>query len=171
MTTIVWSINPSICRSIIAEPYRFEFIQAVRLLEQFSFPIPDFSTSPVPLALGPDPNKEAVHLRSHVGFDFSPSELRAILPSHDSHKPPELVVNLYALAGGASPLPDWVAELLQSQARTRDHALRDFLDLFHHRLLSLLYRVHLQHRSWLEPVQPHNSQAGDVASVRSRNQM
>ena len=171
MTTFGWREKPSIRQWLITEPYRFEFIQAVRLLEQFSLSISDGSQSPVPLALGPDPNKEAVHLRSHVGFDFSPSELRAILPSPDPHQPPELVVNLYALAGGASPLPDWVAELLQSQARARDHALRDFLDLFHHRLLSLLYRVHLQHRSWLEPVQPHNPQAGDVAPVRSRNQM
>src|SRR5260370_22216763 len=105
MTTFGWREKPSIRHWLIAEPYRFEFIQAVRLLEQFSLSIPNGSTSPVSLALGPDPNKEAVHLRSHVGFDFSPSELRAILPSYDSRQPPELVVHLYALAGGPSPLP------------------------------------------------------------------
>ncbi|RZU29764.1 type VI secretion system baseplate subunit TssG [Edaphobacter modestus] len=165
MTSFGWRESPSIRQWLFTEPYRFEFIQAVRLLEQF--------TPSTPLALGPDPSKEAVQLRSHVGFDFAPSELRTFLPPQDSRHPPELVVNLYSLAGGASPLPDWVAELLQAQARNRDHALRDFFDIFHHRLLSLLYRVHLHHRSWLEPIQPQNAQTGaDVPTTRrSRNKM
>ena len=109
MTTFGWREKPSIRQWLIAEPYRFEFIQAVRLLEQFPLSTPDGSKSPVPLALGPDPNKEAVHLRSHVGFDFSPSELRAILPSHDSHKPPELVVNVMQTHGAAL----WLILLLE----------------------------------------------------------
>ncbi|WP_433964493.1 type VI secretion system baseplate subunit TssG [Tunturiibacter gelidiferens] len=170
MTTYGWREAPSIRQWLYAEPYRFEFLQAVRLLEQFALSTPSDSKSPVPLALGPDSAREAVHLRSHVGFDFSPSELRSLRASPDSHQPPELVVNLYALAGGASPLPDWVAELLQLQIRTGDHALRDFFDLFHHRLLSLLYRVSLHHRPWLEPVQMRNAEVA-FTSVRARNKM
>jgi type VI secretion system protein ImpH len=80
---------------------------------------------------------------------------------------PELIANIFALAGASAPLPDWVAELLQQQARDRDDALRDFLDIFHHRLLSLLYRSRLHHRPWLAPIPTPAKPEG----LRSRNRM
>src|ERR1700689_264504 len=91
---------------LAVEPYRFEFVQALRLFEQIAlFPEPD-SPAIVPLGKGPDPQREAVSLRSHIGFSFSPSEVRAFALPHEPG-PPELTVNLFALAGSESPLPNW----------------------------------------------------------------
>ncbi|MCA9689010.1 MAG: type VI secretion system baseplate subunit TssG [Nannocystaceae bacterium] len=52
----------------------------------------------------------------------------------------ELVTTFLGLTGVVSPLPSYVAEeVLQEDAQAP--ARRDFLDIFHHRLLSLLYRL------------------------------
>ena len=43
-------------------------------------------------------------------------------------------------------LPHHYTELLIQRIRERDDSLRDFLDLFHHRLISLFYRAWEKYR-------------------------
>jgi type VI secretion system protein ImpH len=173
MDTFGWRKSASVQQWLFAEPYRFEFTQAIRILEQIALaaeapPSAAAGMDPrchVPLGAGPDPSREAVRLRSHVGFDFPASEVRTLEPTKNG--PPQLTLNLFNLAGASAPLPDWVAELLQHQERDRDHGLRDFLDIFHHRLLSLLYRIQLHHRPWLDPL----DHSADPSNLRARNKM
>jgi type VI secretion system protein ImpH len=164
-----WRSNSSVGEWLFAEGYRFEFIQALRLLEQLGT-----STSHNP----PEersPGHEPFHLRSAVGFNFPPSEVRSVSPGNASDAKPELTTNFFSLAGSAAPLPDWIAELLIQQARNRDSGIRDFLDIFHHRLLTLLYRVRLRHRPWLEPTmtgsKSTSSQAPASNQFRAQNRM
>jgi type VI secretion system protein ImpH len=158
-----WQGDASVRDWLFAEGFRFEFLQAVRLLEYFSSADTNQVRQGNPLGEGSDPDLESVQLRAKVGFNFPPSEVFSIAPANAEIRRPELIVNFFSLAGAAAPLPDWVAELLQAQLRSRNTGLRDFLDIFHHRLLSLLYRVQMRHRLWLEWKSPEqSSQAGYV---------
>ena len=159
MSRYGWHGDASLAEWLAAEPHRFEFLQAVRLLEQIALHGTDTTASHQALAEGSEPDREAVRLRADIGFDFPPSTVRSLRIGDTAR--PELTANLYALAGGAAPLPDWVAELLLAQERMEGRAFRDFLDIFHHRLLSLYYRIYMRHHPWLDPVAP--SASGSVS--------
>ncbi len=163
-----WRSSLSVSEWLFAEGYRFEFIQALRLLEQLGASISH--NPPGELA----PGHEPFQLRSDVGFNFPPSEVRSVSSGATPDVKPELITNFFSLAGSAAPLPDWIAELLIQQARNRDTGIRDFLDIFHHRLLTLLYRVRLRHRPWLEPTltdSNRTSQTRTSNQIRAQNRM
>jgi type VI secretion system protein ImpH len=148
MTSFGWRRPGALENWVTHEAYRFEFAQAVRLLEAAAYFHAD--SPPIPLGQGSDPQREAVRLRAAMNFKFPPRELSHASPS-TPERPAELVANFFRLAGANAPLPDWVTELLLQQQRIRDDAMRDFLDIFHHRLLALLYRQRLHTRPWLDP--------------------
>lgn len=57
----------------------------------------------------------------------------------------EIATHFLGLTGAVSPLPMYLAEEVAQE--DPDHAVRrEFLDLFHHRLLSLLYRLEARYR-------------------------
>jgi type VI secretion system protein ImpH len=60
--------------------------------------------------------------------------------------PAEMTVAFLGLAGPCGVLPPHYTTLLLRRLRRRDTALRDFLDLFHHRLTSLFYRAWEKYR-------------------------
>jgi type VI secretion system protein ImpH len=55
--------------------------------------------------------------------------------------PPTVAVGFAGLTGPTGVLPQHYTALLMSRVRQKDYSLRDFLDLFHHRVFSLLYRA------------------------------
>ena len=114
---------------------QFEFFQAVRILEQLW---------PARAEVGEDtdPDDELVRFRSQISLAFPRGDVSAIeAPREDV--PAEMVVNFMGVATPASfgslPLP--YAEEILNQSREGNEALRDFLDLFNHRLVSLFYRA------------------------------
>jgi len=66
-------------------------------------------------------------------------------------------VNFLGLAGHLGPLPVPYTELIMDRAWQRDTAFRDFLDIFNHRLVSLLYRIRKHHHIGLDIVAPDQS--------------
>ena len=132
------------------EAYRFDFYQAVKLLEAM---LPEATS----VAEGVDPQKEAVHFHSRVGLEFPATAVDSIEPPEGPGGPADMIVNFFGLAGIQGPLPDWVTELVIDRGRYRDSALRDFLDLFNHRLISMLYRARKKYRPALDhtPPPPH----------------
>ena len=57
-----------------------------------------------------------------------------------------MTVNFLGLAGSLGALDIPSTELVLQRASHNDSALRDFLDIFNHRLVSLLYRIRKHHR-------------------------
>ena len=59
-----------------------------------------------------------------------------------------MTVSFFGVATPASygSLPTRYAELILERPRSKNRALRDFLDLFNHRLVSLFYRAWEKHR-------------------------
>ncbi|MBV8809539.1 MAG: type VI secretion system baseplate subunit TssG [Acidobacteriaceae bacterium] len=129
--------NPSLRRGgledrLFAEPYSFEFFQAVRLLRRF-YPnrssVGHFQT----------PRSEIVRFGVHPSLAFPASQIQELEQRQDG--PPLMRVNFMGAVGPLGVLPLYYTELVADRMIARDPALRDFLDIFHHRLISLFYRA------------------------------
>jgi type VI secretion system protein ImpH len=142
-----WHSKRSVKDWLFAEPWEFEFFQAIKILELLD---PD-RAAPGEHA---DPDREVVRLHSRVTLEYSASELQQFLPPDQPGHPPHLVVNLMGLAGVNGPLPDPDTERVLDSAWRKDTAIRDFLDMFNHRLLSLLVLIRKAHHPSLTSVTP-----------------
>lgn len=96
------------------------------------------------------PNEEAIRFRHDPSLTFSLSDISSIQrrtlppdPTDFTDKPREqieITTTFLGLVGAVSPLPEYFSEeVLQRMAD--DPRERDFLDIFHHRLISLFYRA------------------------------
>ena len=150
MSVYGWGTDHPVDEWLFAEGYRFDFYQAVKLLEMLS---PDS----VPVGEGVEPNKEAVRFKSTVGLTFPASDVAELIRPTDASTPSTMAVQFLGLAGSLGPLPTPYTELLLERIWQKDTALRDFLDVFNHRLVSLLYRVQKQHRIGLDTSPPHQN--------------
>jgi len=114
------------------EPYCFEFFQAVQLLERLS---PDAA----PVGHFVPPPTEAVRFAVHPSLVFPASEIQALTYRED--QPPLMSVNFMGITGPLGVLPIHYTEFIQRRQQEGDTSARDFLDLFHHRIISLFYRA------------------------------
>lgn len=132
MTDYVHPKSPA--ARLAAEPGRYDFFQAVRLLERLA-------AGAGRAALGGDtaPEKEAVHLRVQPGLRFATGPVAKVTEGDDG--PPELAATFGGLTGPDGILPQHYTALVLARQRMKDTTLRDWLDLFHHRLLSLMMRA------------------------------
>ncbi len=119
------------------EPWDFAFFQAVRLMKLLA---PERQT---PGDFG-DPADEVVTFAANPSTSFPPSEIRSIEQRPDL--PPLMRVNFFGLYGPLGVLPVHYTEYIRERVRTGDHTLRDFLDIFNHRLISLFYRAWEKYR-------------------------
>jgi type VI secretion system protein ImpH len=119
-----------------AAPQRFEFFQAVRLIERL---LPD--RAPVGRFVSPD--KEVMRFTAHNAFPFPASQINQIIWDGDV---PVLVVNFMGLTGPMGVLPLYYTELIIDRIRNKDHALERFFDMFNHRMISLFYQAWEKYR-------------------------
>ena len=91
------------------------------------------------------PDAEAVRFRSAVGYGFPASEVAAVEPPKSTGEPSTVVVNFMGLAGALGPLPTPFTERLVEETRRGNRAFGAFLDIFNHRLVSLMVRAKRQH--------------------------
>lgn len=140
------------------EGWSFDFYQAVKVLQAMA------ATERSELSMGEsiDPRREAVRFRSRVGLDFPATDVEAVELPRTPVQPASMEVNFMGLAGISGPLPDWVTELVMDRTRDGDTVLRDFLDLFNHRLISLLFRGRKKYRPALTHTSPHGTRAARV---------
>jgi len=124
--------NAEVAGQLTLDPPAYGFFQAVRLLERLY---------PERRAVGRfgDPTTEIVHFSARPVIAFPASEIHAVeLPGS---RPGRMVVNFMGLIGPLGVLPYHYTQLVAERARVRDRALRDFLDIFQHRFISLFYRA------------------------------
>jgi type VI secretion system protein ImpH len=114
------------------EPYSFEFFRAVQLLQQLH---PDRGR----VGRFGNPDDEVVRFGANPSTAFPASEIQAI--EIEDGAAPRLLVNFFGITGPQGVLPLEYSELVADRVRQRDHALRDFLDLFNHRIISLFFRA------------------------------
>lgn len=133
--------TPDLTTLLTERGYKFDFFQAVRLLQR---ECPDSD----PVGTGDDPQREAIRFRSQVSLAFPPSDVVDIEPPAGKRDPSELTVSFMGVATPASfgslPLP--YVEMIMGLERDKNLALHRFLDLFNHRLVSLFYRAWEKYR-------------------------
>jgi type VI secretion system protein ImpH len=134
MGTHGWGTDSPLDRTLFKKGYRFNFYQAVKLLEIL---YPEKNK----VGTNSEPAREPVRFKSRVSLEFPAGEIEDISEAAREGEPPAMIVNIMGLAGALGPLPAPYTELILERVWKKDTALRDFLDIFNHRLISLLYRV------------------------------
>ncbi|MBX3474514.1 MAG: type VI secretion system baseplate subunit TssG [Planctomycetes bacterium] len=132
-----------VVEQLAEEGHHFSFFQAVRLLHALDPEAPKLGFQ------GPV-ERERARLRPNLSLGFPPSDLAAVRQTEmaDGGTRWHLDVNFMGLYGPSSPLPTFYTEDLLRDEYQGDETgvVRGFLDLFHHRLLSLLYRAWEKYR-------------------------
>jgi type VI secretion system protein ImpH len=131
----------SLMHRLLSECKQFSFFQAVRLLERLH---------PQSVALGREgpAEREAIRFRPSASLAFPTCDVEELeLSGTEGDQLPRflMTVNFLGLYGPASPLPTFYTEDILS-ADLDESNRRQFLDLFHHRLIALLYRCWEKYR-------------------------
>ncbi len=131
--------GPSLSEELYEKPSRFQFFQAVRLLRRL---MPGRSS----VGRDADPASEIVRFRSDLSYAFPVGDIRGIAKdesSGDRPRPDQMTVNFLGIATPNSfgSLPTPYVEQIRAEERDKNFAMRDFLDLFNHRLVSMFYRT------------------------------
>jgi len=130
--------DPSVEELLFAEGYRFEFFQAVRLLERVF-------ADRAPVGRDARPHEEVARFLVHNSLSFPPSSIHDLARS-DREGPAAMVVAFMGLTGPSGVLPRHYTELVLEQERIREHGLAGFFDVFNHRMISLFYRAWQKYR-------------------------
>jgi type VI secretion system protein ImpH len=136
------TVHPDLAASAVAEklrrePFRFEFFQAVRLLEKL---LP----ARTPVGKFEQPGEEVAHFGAHPSLAFPASQIQGM--DWPENGPTRMTVNFMGLTGPEGLLPNPYTSLIIERLRSSDTSLRDFLDIFNHRMISLFYRAWRKYR-------------------------
>jgi type VI secretion system protein ImpH len=138
---------PSPKDKLAAEFFEFDFFQAVRVLEKLA-------PKRVPIGLDGPPADEVARFRAHLSMAFPPSQIVALEPPGEDRPNPLLTVTFLGLYGPSGVLPLHYTQLLLDIHRDvrgpERRSLRDWLDLFNHRFISLFYRAWEKYRFHLQ---------------------
>jgi len=138
-----WTAEHPLAQWVLREPHELEFFQVLMVVERLH---PDGA----PLGRQ-EMRREPARLRPALSLGFPPGDVAGAdwLEASDAHPGRlRLTTTFLGLYGSDSPLPCHFTEALLAE-RDEDQRVREFLDLFHHRLLSLLYRVWKKYRYYV----------------------
>jgi len=150
-------IDAGVVERLLDEPYRFQFFQAVRLLETWFSREGEGRSS--------EPGAKPVAFRNSLALTFPPSEVERAVPydaagaaliGPDAWRTAlaqrkigriELTPAFFGLLGGHGALPLHYTEQLLARAQVqRDHAAREFFDVFSNRATALFYAAWKKYR-------------------------
>lgn len=144
--------------SLVAGPQAFSFYQAVRILECSA------AGRHPRIGMSRDPEDDFVRFGQHVELVHMATDLRSVTTAGDPEDPIYRMKSCFTgLAGPFGPMPEWLTETLvhlahgipdetlfppgpqggglYATATVKDEGMAEFLDLFHHRMFSFLYRA------------------------------
>ena len=115
-------------------PYKFEFLQALRRLECL------FATRPR-LGTSKHPSQDAVRLAQEPTMRFETATLSG-LETGATNGSVRLAITFFGLFGPHGPLPLHLTDYARDRLRNaNDPTFVRFADIFHHRMICLLYRA------------------------------
>ncbi len=145
-------MNASALRADLrAQPWAWDFFQALRVLE---------ASEPRRKRLGRSahPSEDAWRLGQDAFVEFAPAPLVGL---EEGAAAPLLLVAFLGMFGPDGPLPMHLTEFARDRKRNhRDPTMLRFVDIFHHRLLSLFYRAWADARPTVSFDRPHEDRFG-----------
>ncbi|MDY0042624.1 MAG: type VI secretion system baseplate subunit TssG [Desulforhabdus sp.] len=155
------------------EPYAFGFFHLLRLMECLYPERPRLGASRRPSA---DP----IRLKHEPAMSFESASLTSFQRGEDG-QPHLLTVRLLGLLGPNGPLPLHLTEYAQQRLRQHaDPTFTRFLDIFHHRMLSLFYRAWANNEPTVSFDRPESDRFADyvgsfaglgMSTLRQRDEM
>lgn len=144
----------TVANRLIEQPYQFDFFQAMRLLEKMAQEDPETYPNWKPIGQDGPPHRELVQLKVLCARTFPPSEVASIVRRRPDAEdaPPEgeppftMTTTFMGVFGAQGVMPLHYTQTILDRVRRKDFALRDFIDLFHHRILSFFYRAWEKYR-------------------------
>ena len=121
-------------QALSSSPFAFDFYEALRRIE---------CALPKRPRIGEARRvqEDAVRFGQEPSLAFATSTLAAFIPG-DQSRAPRLTQNFFGLMGPNGPLPLHLTEFARDRLRNHgDSTFVRFLDVFHHRLISLFYRT------------------------------
>ncbi|PKN04596.1 MAG: type VI secretion system baseplate subunit TssG, partial [Deltaproteobacteria bacterium HGW-Deltaproteobacteria-9] len=140
-----------IANELVEKGRRFSFVQVMRLMRL--------------LGHGPETLEDAhtfarqtqsLRIRPQNSLSFPASDVASI--ERAEGETPGFLVNASFLGiyGPASPLPTFYTEDLIQQEADEESAVRDFLDIFNHRLFTLFFRCSMKYRLFFQVCEENN---------------
>ena len=125
----------SVRDKLFERPAAFRFFQAVRLLKLLRAGEGTVDAD--------DPDDEIVRFRSQVSLSFPPADITDLVDFGTEGRAAVMEVAFMGMAAAESfgSLPQCYTEKIYEEAKEKNYALRDFLDLFNHRFVSHFYRA------------------------------
>ncbi len=129
----------SLMQALRDKPYAFDFFQAVRQIECAYSHLPRIGQSQ-------RPQYDPIRFCQNVSLAFASSAIKAYSEATEAY-PGRMVVNFFGLLGTNGPMPLPITEYVHDRLHNhKDKTLASFLDVFHHRLISLFYRAWACHQ-------------------------
>ncbi|MGH8780405.1 type VI secretion system baseplate subunit TssG [Paraburkholderia sp.] len=157
MQTAQRRIDPGVIERLLDEPYRFEFFQAVRMLERWF--TDNTQTRPG------DVVARRIAFRNSISLGFPPSEIenaqsydgdgialkdrdkRVAALEEDKIVRVDLTPAFFGLLGGQGALPlHYTEQVVAREQLKRDRAAREFFDIFSNRATALFYAAWKKYR-------------------------
>ncbi len=123
-------------------PERYSFFQLVRELEQTAAK----EGSLRPVGADAPPGAECIRFRVSPSLAFPATEVRGLRDRDAPGRGKELEIRFLGFVGATGVLPQHYSELAIRRRHNRDETFLEWLDLFHHRLLSLFHRAWVKYR-------------------------
>ena len=124
----------SLMQALLDRPYDFDFFQAVRRIECAFSELPRIGHSQ-------RPQLDPVRFCQNVSLAFAPSAIDSYSEATDEH-PGRMAVSFFGLLGTNGPMPLSITEYVYDRLHNqKDITIAAFLDIFHHRMISLFYRA------------------------------
>lgn len=150
------------------KPEKFEFFQAVRLLEVASAQDHTNQYAKAPVATLAQPNKESIRFTCNEklhyispDINFITSETNGEISNVGEQQLRWLMnVSFFGLGGAQGVLPYRFSELILNEQKNKNSALKDFIDLFNNRATALYHRAWFKYRLPVNYEQAHYTNRG-----------
>lgn len=142
MPSETWTEHHPLVQLVLARPREFDFFQLLHLIERIE-------RDAAPVGCQGPAGDEPIRLRPALDLGFPCGDLAdAGWVDNTGNGHLQVTLTFLGLYGSNSPLPAHFTEALLSE-QEEDERVRAFIDLFHHRVFSLLYRVWKKYRYYV----------------------
>ena len=139
----------SVIEQLLNEPYRFDFFQAVRTIEYAAnSSLNESDAVSAPLSLQAPPSREFLRFKARQQLSFTPSEITEVthkeITTGNAQTPKvqwQMEIAFMGLTGSEGVMRYYLSEAVLKQLKLKNNGLRDFLEIFNHRAITLYYKA------------------------------